>query len=121
MTKQTLYSALTNPLRWGSFDPKGLINRIQHCRVAEGLVQKFHGFLLQRLLVDAVIFLTGYEDDGHFLSTTFQFLLKVKSGHSRHGDVEDQTSGRMQMIRREKFSCRRKSSSVKAELSEQVG
>src|SRR5215813_10046484 len=99
-----------------SFDPKCLINGIQNSRVAERLVQELCGSLLERLLPDAVVFLTGDEDDGNLLPAVFQFLLKVKSGHSRHRDVEDQTLGRIHVIRREKLLRRRKSSSRKAEL-----
>src|SRR5215813_10019376 len=97
-----------------SLDPKGRINGIQHSGVAERLEQKFHGSLLERPLPDAVVFLTRDEDDGNLLPTTFQFLLKVKSRHSRHRDVEDQTPGRIHIIRREKVWRRRKSSGVKA-------
>src|SRR5262245_20829906 len=87
-----------------SFDPKCRIDGVQQRRVAERLVQEFHGALLERLLPDAFVFLTRDEDNGNLLPTTFQFLLKVKSGHSWHRDVQDQTPGRLQIIRREKFS-----------------
>src|SRR5215469_14277251 len=103
-----------------SFDPKCRINGIQHSGVAERLVQKFYGSLLERLPPDAFVLLTGDEDYGNLLPTTFQFLLKVKSGDSRHGDVEDQTPGCIHIIRREKVWRRRKSSSIKAELPEQI-
>src|SRR5215469_3147565 len=109
-----------NLQRWPSFNLKGRINGIEHSRVGERLVQEFHGSLFERLLPDALLFLTGDEDDGNHLPTTFQFLLKVKSVHSWHRDVQDQTTGRIHIIRREKLSRRRKSSSVKAEHPEQV-
>src|SRR5215468_1518122 len=121
MTKRDGRHCTTRTCRGGpSFDPKCRINGIQHSRVAERLVQELHGFLLERLLPDAVVFLTSDEDDGNLLRTTFQFQLKFKSGHSGHRDVEDQTPGRIQIIRREKLSRRGKSLSVKAELLEQV-
>src|SRR5215831_3268735 len=103
-----------------SFDPKCRINSIQQSRVAERLVQEFHSALLERLLPDVFVLLAGDEDNGNLLPATFQFLLKVKSGHSWHRDVQDQTPGLIQIIRQEKFSRRRKRSSVKPELPEQV-
>src|SRR5215813_7778863 len=121
MTKRDGRHCTTRTCRGGpSFDPKCRINSIQHSRVAERLVQELHGSLLERLLPDAVVFLPSNVDDGNFLRTTFQLQLKVQSGHSGHRDVEDQTPGRIQIIRREKLSRRRKSSGVKAELPEQV-
>src|SRR5215475_10165078 len=106
--------------RGPSLDPKCLTNGIQHCRVAKRLVEELHGSLLKRLFPDAVVFLASDEDDRNLLLTTFQFLLKVKAGHSRHRDVEDQKPGSVHIVRREKVGRRRKSSSVKAELPEQV-
>src|SRR5215469_17010151 len=103
-----------------SFDTKRRIDGVQQSRVTERLVQEFHGTLLERLLADVFVFLTGDEDDVNLLPTTFQFLLKVKSGHSWHRDVQDQTPGRIQIIRREKLSRRRKSLRRKAKLPEQV-
>src|SRR5215468_9365563 len=104
-----------------SIDPKCRVNGIQHSGVAERLVQKFHGSLLECLRPDAIVFLTGDEDYGNLSPTTFQFLLQVKSVHSRHSDVEHQTPGGFHIIRREKVWRRRKSFSVKAELPQQVG
>src|SRR5262245_48743851 len=97
-----------------SFDPKCRMDGVQQSRVAERLIQEFHGALLERLFPDAFVFLRGDEDNGNLLLTTLQFLLKVKSGHSRHGDVQDQAPGHIRIIRREKFLRGGKSSSVKA-------
>src|SRR5205807_1569942 len=61
------------------------------------------------------------EDDWNLLPTTLQFLLKAGSGHSGHGNVEDQTSGLADAIGREKLFRRRERASCKPELSQQVG
>ena len=55
------------------------------------------------------------------LSTAFQFLLNIKSGHSWHRHIENQTPGLIYVLRREKLLPRRKSPSCKPELPEQVG
>src|SRR5262249_12722564 len=96
MTKRDSRHCTPRTCRGGSsFDPKCYINGIQHCRVAERLVKELHGSLFERLLPGDFVFLTGDEDDRSLLPTTFQCLLKVKSGHFRHRDVEDQTPGRI--------------------------
>src|SRR5262249_46674756 len=71
--------------------------------VAERLVQEVHSSLSERLFPDVFVFLAGDEDDWNGLPTTFQFLLKIESGHSRHRDIEDQTAGLIHVIRREKL------------------
>jgi len=104
-----------------SFPIKGRIDRIKQIAVAERLVQEFHRSLSERLLPGFFVFLTGDEDDGNRLSTMFQFLLKIKSRHSRHRNIENQTPGLIHIIRHEKLLPRRKSSSRKAKLPEQLG
>ena len=50
-----------------------------------------------------------------------QFPLEIGSGHARHGDVEDQTSGLADAIGREELFRRRERLDRKAELPQQVG
>jgi hypothetical protein len=104
------------PAQWVSFRPKCGCDGIKQSAVAKRLVQNLHGSLSERLLPDVFVLLTSDEDDGNRLSTTLQFLLKIKSGHSRHRDIEDQTPGLTHRIGREKRLPRRKGSSCKAEL-----
>src|SRR5215469_14520067 len=101
-----------------SFPIKGRVDGIKQIAVAERLVQELHSSLSERLLPGFFVFLTGDEDDWNRFPTTFQFLLKIKSRHSRHRNIEDQTPGLIYTIRREKLLTRRKSSSRKAELPE---
>ena len=63
----------------------------------------------------------GDEDDRNLLTAESQFLLKIGSGHVRHGDVEDQALRLLGKIEAEKRFRRRKCLSCKAEFLEQVG
>src|SRR6185369_521178 len=100
---------------------KGRVDGIEQSTVAEWLVQELHSPLSKRLLSDFLVFLTCDEDDWNGLPATFQFPLKIKSGHPWHRDIEDQTPGLVHITRREKLLPRRKSSSCKAKLPEQIG
>ena len=72
---------------------KGRVERTEKSRVAERLEQAFHGTLLEHARTDGLICVSGNEDDRNLLRPKRQFLLQIRSGHARHGDVEDQTSG----------------------------
>src|SRR5258706_16183420 len=100
---------------------KGDIERLKQSRVAEWLEQALHRTLFEHSRAHSVISLSCDEDDWNLLPAKLQFLLKPRSGHSGHGNVEDQTSGLADAIGREKLFRRREGSSCKPELSQQVG
>src|SRR5256886_14321524 len=100
---------------------KGNIERLKQSRVAEWLEQALHRTLFAQSRAHSLISLSGDEDDWNLLPTTLHFLLKAGSGHSGHGNVEDQTSGLADAIGREKLFRRRERASCKPELSQQVG
>ena len=70
---------------------------------------------------DGLVSVSGDEDDRNLLPATLQFPLEIGSGHARHGDVEDQTSGLADVIGREELFRRRERLDRKAELPQQVG
>ncbi len=49
--------------------------------------------LCQNSRADSFIPIRSDKDDRNVLPTALQFLLKLRSGHARHTDVEDQTVG----------------------------
>jgi hypothetical protein len=69
------------------------IERLKQGRIAEWLEQALHRALFEHSRAHSLISLSGDEDDWNLLPTELQFLLKAGSRHSRHGNVEDQTSG----------------------------
>src|ERR1700730_10200706 len=69
------------------------IERLKQIRVAEWLEQALHRTLFEQSRAHSLISLSGDEDDWNLLPPKLQFLLKVWSGPSGHGHVEDQTSG----------------------------
>src|SRR6266478_5958800 len=79
------------------------IERLKQSRVAEWLEQALHRTLFEHSRAHSLVSLSGDEDDWNLLPTTLQFLLKGGSGHSGHGNVEDQTSGLADAIRREEL------------------
>src|SRR6266852_5735753 len=97
------------------------IERLKQSRVAEWLEQALHRTLFEHSRAHSLISLSGDEDDWNLLPTTLQFLLKAGPGHSGHGNVEDQTSGLADAIRREELLRRRERAGRKAELLQQVG
>src|SRR5712671_4369192 len=97
------------------------IERLKQSRVAEWLEQALHRTLFEHSRAHSFISMSGDEDDWNLLPTKLQFLLKAGSGHSGHGNVEDQTSGLAYAIGREKLFRRRERAGGKAELLQQVG
>src|SRR5712671_4401116 len=79
------------------------IERLKQSRVAEWLEQALHRTLFEHSRAHSLVSLSGDEDDWNLLLTKLQFLLKAGSGHSRHGNVEDQASGLADAIGREKL------------------
>jgi hypothetical protein len=67
------------------------IQSLKQGRVAEWLEQEFNGSLLERSPADNLVLVSTDEDDRNAVSAKLQFSLEIKSGHARHGDVEDET------------------------------
>src|SRR6266478_2894859 len=97
------------------------IERLQQSRIAEWFEQALYRTLFEHSRAHSLISLSGDEDDWNLLPTKLQFLLKAGSGHSGHGNVEDQTSGLAEAIGREELFRRRERPGRKAELLQQVG
>src|SRR6516162_746391 len=70
---------------------KRQIQCFKQSRVTERFVQKFHGSLFERSRADSLVLPGGNKDDRDLLPPPRQFLLKIKSSHSWHHDIEDQT------------------------------
>src|SRR6266446_4830560 len=96
------------------------IERLKQSRLAEWLEQAFHGTLCEHAWTDGLISVSGDEDDRNLLLAMRQFPLEIGSGHTRHSDVEDQTSGLADAIGREELFRRRERLDRKAELPQQV-
>src|SRR6266852_4547907 len=96
------------------------IERLKQSRVAEWLEQARHRTLFAQSRAHSLISLSGDEDDWNLLPTTLPFLLKAGSGHSGHGNVEDQTSGLADAIGGEELFRRRERAGRKPELLQQV-
>ena len=97
------------------------IERFEQSRVAEWLEQALDGALLEQAWPDALISVSGDEDDRDRLPAKRQFLLEIGSGHARHGDVENQTLGLADIVGRKKFLGRGECLGRKAKFPEQVG
>src|SRR6202171_1678414 len=102
------------PLR--SAHSKSGIERLTQSRVAEWLEQALHGTLFEQAWTDGLISVSGDEDNRNLFPAKRQFPLEIGSGHARHGDVEDQTSGPADAIGREELFRRRERLDCKAEL-----
>jgi len=97
------------------------IKRLKQGRVAEWLEQAFHRPLFEHSRAYRLISLSGDEDYWNPLPTKLQFPLEARSGHSGHGNVEDQASGLVDTIRREELLWRAERPNRKAERFQQVG
>jgi hypothetical protein len=86
-----------------SLPVKCRINCVEQSRVAEWLEQAFARTLLDQSLANQNICISRNEDDRNRKSPSYQFLLKIRSGHSRHGHVKEQASGLANAIRREEL------------------
>jgi hypothetical protein len=104
-----------------SVHSKSGIERPEQSYVAEWLEQTRHGTLFEHARTGGLIPVSGDEDDRNLLPATHQFPLEIGSGHARHGDVEDQTSGLANIIGRQELFRRRERLDRKAELPQQVG
>src|SRR5208282_3432054 len=97
------------------------MERLKQSRIAERLEQALHGALFEQAWTDGLISVSGDEDDWNLLPAKRQFPLEIGSGHARHGDVEDQTTGLADAIGREELFRRRERLDRIAELPQQVG
>jgi hypothetical protein len=97
------------------------IERLQQGRVTEWFEQALNRTLFEHSRAHRLISSSGNENDWNLSPTKLQFLLKARSGHSGHGNVEDQTPGLADAIRRKELFRRRECADRKAELLQQVG
>src|SRR5580698_4324056 len=95
--------------RGESIEPQGRIEGLQQGSIAEGLEQTRHSAI------------RGDEDDRNVMTAKLQFALKVRSGHTRHADVEDQTVGLPDVFGAKELFRRRERSRGETELPQQVG
>src|ERR1051326_2040341 len=65
------------------------IDRVTQRRFAEGLEQARRRTLSEHSGANSLVSLSGDEDDRYLLLAILQFLLKLRSGHPRHADVEN--------------------------------
>jgi len=99
---------------------KRCIEGLEQSRVAERLEQAFRRAPFDQPLANLRISISGDEDNRNRLSPPHQFLLKIRPGHSRHSDIEEQTSGLVDAIRREEIFRRRERAGCETELLQQV-
>lgn len=92
------------------------MNHLKQSCVAERLEQAFRRTLLDQPLPNDHISISRNEDDRDPLSLPYQFLLKIRPGHSRHSNIKEQASGLVDAIRREELSRRRERAGREPEL-----
>src|SRR5437016_11776363 len=97
------------------------VDRLEQVRIAEWFGQAIDGASFEQARKDGVIAERGDEYDWDFLPSPLQFPLQIGSGHTRHGDVEEQTSGLADAIRRKELFRRGKRLYCETELPQQVG
>src|SRR5580704_3661141 len=97
------------------------MERPQQIGIAEGLEQAFYSTLRDQSWADGVIYIGSDEDDRNLLAATPQFQLEIGTAHAWHSDVEDQTFGFVEVIRREKLFGRSERLCRKTNLPQQAG
>ena len=100
---------------------KSGIERLAQSRVAEWLEQALHGTLFEQAWTNALILVSGDEDDRNLFPAKRQLPLEIGAGHARHGDVEDQASGPADALGGKELLRRRERLGRIAELPQQVG
>jgi hypothetical protein len=103
-----------------SVDTQGSLKGLQQVRVTEGLEKALDGPAFQQSGEETLASVSGNEHDRNFLAARCQFSLQIGARHARHGHVEDETSGLVNVFRRKKLFRRRKSTGLKAELPQQI-
>jgi len=104
-----------------SVHSKRRIERFKQSCVAEWLEQAFDRTLCDEPWTNRRISTGGDENDWNRQLPAHQFPLKIRPGHPRHGDVEDQAPGLADAIGREELFRRRERTGCKAKLRQQVG
>ena len=94
---------------------KGGIQRFTQGRVAKWLEQAFYRTGFEQSCANRLVFLSGDKDDRNFFPAILQFLLEIRSCHSRHGDIEDEASGLVDVAGFEKLFRGREHKGCKAE------
>jgi hypothetical protein len=92
------------------------MERIKQSRVAEWLEQALHRTLFEHSRTNSLVSAGGDKDDRNLLTATLQFLLKARSVHTRHRNIEDQTSASADAIRCEELFRRGERPNCKAKL-----
>src|ERR1700693_5228056 len=97
------------------------IERLAQSSGAEWLEQALHGTLSEQAWTNALILVSGDEDDRNLFPAKRQLPLEIWAGHARHGDVEDQTFGPADAVGGKKLLRRRERLGRIAECLQQVG
>ena len=100
---------------------KRRIDGFNQSRVSERLEQAFCRTLLDEPLAKRRISVGGNEDNRDGLSSSNQFPLKIRPGHPRHSDIDDKTSGLVNVVGCEERLRRGERLGRISELSQQVG
>src|SRR3954463_15122646 len=82
------------------------MKRLQQSGVAERLEQALCCTLFEQSWAHRLIPVSGNKNNGNLLPATLQLPLEIGSGHSRHGNVEDQTSGLADVVGIQELLCR---------------
>src|ERR1700686_2889363 len=114
-------------LSWGartrhrSGHSKSGIERLAQSRGAEWLEQALHGTPSEQAWTNALVLVSGDEDDRNLFPAKRQLPLEIEAGHARHGDIEDQTSGPADAVGGKELLRRRERLGRIAERPQQVG
>src|SRR5580704_15985125 len=100
----------------GSSPPQCSLKCLKHRSIAEWLKQALHRTLFEQLGAHSLISAGGDEDNRNLLPAKLQFLLKLRSGHARHGDIKDQAFGPVDAIGGKELFRRRERPGYIAEL-----
>jgi hypothetical protein len=79
------------------------VERLKQSGITEWFKQALDRTLFEHSQAGGLICLSSNKDDRNLLPAKLQFPLEIGSAHAWHGDVEDQTSGLVEVIRREKL------------------
>src|ERR1700678_1878770 len=97
------------------------IERLKQFCIAERLEQKRHSTQFERSQTDGLVSVSGDEKDRNLLPAELQLFLEFGSGHTWHGDIENQAASLVDGVGREKCFRRCERSDRKSELHQQVG
>jgi hypothetical protein len=76
-----------------SLDPKSGIQRVEQLSITERFGQTCDRATLDKERLPGLVSLSSDEDDWDTRPAALQFALQIRTGHSRHSDVEDQAFG----------------------------